>query len=291
MNPMKIIDTFPDFCAYWNAIGSASMPEQIEAWATDYMAKYPALLAMQLDDYASQQEDWRRIAGEKVFPFLTTRLQAMHEAHQNLIATCAATCNRATARLGFDTEIVCVIYVGIGCGAGWVTTYEGAPAILFGLENIAECHWSDLDSITGLTAHELGHVAQATWRAEAGKADGKGAWWQLYTEGFAQRCEHVILERETWHEAGNADDDWVAWCDAHKAHLAAEFLHTVAEGKDIRPFFGSWFAFEGHHQCGYFLGHEVIKEMQRQGMSMREIGTLDDPELHLREILRQFINA
>ena len=48
---------------------------------------------------------------------------------------------------------------------------------------------------------------------------------------------------------------------------------------------------KGHRQCGYFLGHEVIKEMQRQGMSMREIGTLDDPEWRLQETLQQFANA
>lgn len=30
------------------------------------------------------------------------------------------------------------IYVGDGCGAGWVMTYQDLPAILFGLENMAE---------------------------------------------------------------------------------------------------------------------------------------------------------
>jgi hypothetical protein len=289
MTLARMIDTFADYCAYWDAYRDAPPAMQIDAWASVYMAKYPALLTMQMNDYASQKEDWRQVAGERVFPFLSARLRAMQEAHQHLLASCASLCAQAAAKLEFDAPVICVIYVGIGCGAGWVTTYEDAPAILFGLENIAECHWSDANSIAGLTAHELGHVAQASWRAEAGKPDGKGAWWDIYTEGFAQRCEHLTLGRETWHEAGHADDDWLAWCHAHKAHLAAEFLRYVAEGRDIRPFFGSWFPFEGHYQCGYYLGHEAIKEMQCEGLSMREIGTLDHPEEPLQAILRQYV--
>jgi hypothetical protein len=255
------------------------------------MAKWPELLEKQINDYASQQVDWRQIASERIFPFINARLVAMREAKKNITATFITIYNQAFEKLGFEQDLVCVIYVGIGCGAGWVTTYENKPAILFGLENIAECHWSDIHSITGLIAHEIGHVIQATWRAQGGKPDEDGAWWQLFTEGFAQRCEHLILEEETWHEAGNSDDNWVSWCYDKKAYLAFEFLRYVAEGKDIRPFFGSWYDIDGHSQCGYFLGHEAIKDLQSKGMSIREIGTLDHPERHLREILQHYAKA
>ncbi|MFZ3069617.1 MAG: hypothetical protein WA110_00625 [Anaerolineaceae bacterium] len=255
------------------------------------MAEWLELLEMQIGDYASQPIAWEQIARDKIFPFLNDRLAAMQEAQQNIMATFGTICNQAFERLGFDSDVVCIIYVGIGCGAGWVTTYEGIPAVLFGLENIAECRWSAEHLITGLTAHELGHVVHATWRAQAHKPDGEGPWWQLFTEGFAQRCEHLILQKETWHEAGNADKNWISWCSDHKEHLASEFLRLVSEKKDVRPFFGSWYEIDGHSQCGYFLGHEVIKDLQLKGMSLSKIGTLDHPEGYLREALEYYAKA
>jgi len=57
------------------------------------------------------------------------------------------------------------------------------------VENIAECGWSDAGAIRGLVAHELGHIIHYHWRAPKKKLPGEGAWWQLYEEGFAQRCE------------------------------------------------------------------------------------------------------
>jgi len=47
--------------------------------------------------------------------------------------------------------------------------------------------------------------------------------WQLYCEGFAQRCEHIILGRDTWHiRGGNYGDDWLDWCQEQKSWLAAD---------------------------------------------------------------------
>lgn len=288
MPHIQIINTFPEFLKYWEKNKNRPIDIQIENWSAEYMAQWSELFEMQIGDYASQQIAWDEIARDKVFPLLNDRLPAMQEAQQNIMATFDAICNQAIERLNFDSNIICIIYVGIGCGAGWVTTYGGTPAILFGLENIAECHWSTEQLIIGLTAHELGHVAHFSWRAQAHKPDGEGPWWQLFTEGFAQRCEHIILQKETWHETGNADKNWVAWCSEHKKFLSSEFLRFIIEKKDVRPFFGSWYEIEGHSQCGYFLGHEVIKALQSRGMTLEEIGILDHPESELREILESF---
>jgi hypothetical protein len=56
--------------------------------------------------------------------------------------------------------------------------------------------------------------------------------------------------------------------DEDQAYLASEFLQFVAQGKDIRPFFCSWHNIDGYSQCGYFLGHEVIKELKLSGMGI-----------------------
>ncbi len=282
-----IIDTFPGFLTFWAKAKRKPMDVQIESWAAQYMSQWPELLNKQLQDYASQNVDWRQIAQEKVLPFLEDRLPSMRIAHQNLLESCAPVYCTSQKALGFESDVVFVIYVGIGCGAGWVTQFRNSPAILFGLENIAECGWTQPLSIRGLVAHEIGHLVHDHWRAQHGKATGSGPWWQLYSEGFAQRCEHVILGTDTWHQSvGLNDDDWLDWCQDHRGWLAAEFLRLVDAGESVRPFFGSWFDIAGRKQCGYFLGHEVVKELEA-GSSLKEIAVFDDVEERLRHILQE----
>jgi hypothetical protein len=240
------------------------------------MAQWPELLEKQLESYASEGVDWRRIARERVFPFLKDRLPAMKTAHENLLGACEGIYSTAQERLGFRFDVVFVIYVGIGCGAGWGTQFEGSPAVLFGLENIAECGWSELPSIKGLAAHEIGHLVHDQWRRRNGRAARSGPWWQLYREGFAQRCEHVILGKPSWHvKSGICSEDWLSWCQKHESWLAAEYLRRVDQGESVRAFFGSWFELQGRKQCGYFLGHELIKRLGAS-MSLKELALLDD---------------
>lgn len=291
MKQIRTINTYSEFLEFWKKTQNLPVTVQIEKWASEYMSAWPELLEKQISDYSSQQIAWQQIAKERVFPFLNFRLATMEEAHQNILATFDTICNQALKKLGFDPNIVCIIYVGIGCGAGWATTYTGKPAILFGLENIAECGWSDHLSIIGLTAHELGHIVHDSWRRQADKPDEDGPWWQLYTEGFAQRCEHLILEEESWHETGNTDRKWIIWCHEMQEFLASEFLSCIDEGRDFSSFFSSWHTIGGHSQTGYFLGHEAIKDLQSQGMSLREIAVLDHPERKLKEILESYVKT
>jgi uncharacterized protein YjaZ len=169
-----------------------------------------------------------------------------------------------------------------------MTSYPDSPAIWFGLENIAECEWSDRDSIAGLIAHEIGHVVHEQWRSQNGEPLGDSAWWQLYLEGFAQRCEEIIREGSAPHETINDEDrEWLEWCQAHRAELAAEFLRSVEAGEAVQKFFGSWYDIEGHSQCGYCLGHEIIKGMEKD-LSLKEIAVLPDIEERFIAELRKF---
>jgi hypothetical protein len=284
---LEIIDTFPAFLKYWEKAKNQSLDEQIKNWEDIYLAPWPELLVKQLDSYATDKLDWRKIAREKVFPYLTKRLPAIKEAHNNLLKYSASLYDRTQQAFNFDSDIIVVIYVGIGCGAGWATTYNDKPAILFGLENIAELDWSNVSDIQGLFAHEAGHLVHQHWRARNGKPSGSGPWWQLYEEGFAQRCEDRICSDYTWHQAGSeTGDDWLTWCREHKSWLAAEFLKTVDENKTVAPFFGSWFNIHGKIETGYFLGYEVIKELEKS-LRLQEIALLDDYEMAFRQILQQ----
>ncbi len=283
MAPFEIIDTFPDFEAYWAKAQNKSMDEQIELWAKEYMSGWPELFEKQVADYSEQDLAWKDIARERIFPNLRDRLPAMRKARKNLLELCPAICSKAEQALGFSTDAYLVIYVGIGCGAGWVTTFRDKYSILCGLENIAECGWSDSEAINGLVSHELGHVVHYNLRLQNSKKLGSDAWWQLYTEGFAQHCEDLINDSS---RQESQDSDWLEWFRQNEKRLAAEFIKAADQGKPVNAFFGSWFEIEGHSETGYFLGYEVIKALAEK-MGFREIALLDDFDKHSRKILEE----
>lgn len=286
MPTCEILDTIPAFLDVWREVSNDEVDKQIDAWLKLYKIQWPELLQKQLDDYASLQEDWRLTAAERIFPALPDRLSAMQTAHNNLLSICNAIFDKARQEIGFENDLVCVIYVGLGCGAGWATEYEGKPAILFGLENIAEEGWQDQDRLAGLMAHELGHLIHFEWRKQAEVPDEDAPWWQLYTEGFAQYCEGILQETPSWHMQSARTKHWHEWCQDNQGWLASEFLRRIDRGEDMRPFFGSWFDLRGQKQTGYFLGHELIKRLQEQ-MSLYEVAVLNDIESSLRPLLTE----
>jgi hypothetical protein len=288
MPTCEIIDTLPAFRVYWDKVQHQCLDDQIDAWASEYMSQWPELLKKQLEDYTTQGLDWQQIAKEKVFPYFRTRLSAMKEAHSNLLGICAPIYLKAQHVLDFENDVIFVIYVGIGCGAGWATTFRGSPAILFGLENIAECGWSNAEAIIGLVAHEIGHLVHHNLRRAHGKSIGSGPWWQLYEEGFAQYCESVILDTQSWHQA--SESDWLEWCQSHKGWLAQEFLHRVDTAEPISAFFGSWVDIKGKSETGYFLGHVLVKYLQ-EGLGLKGVALLDDIESYLRPTLERMADV
>lgn len=285
MGEFELVDTFPEFQRFWKKWRTSSTEEQIEAWAGEYMAHWPELLEKQVVCYSEEGENWRIIATEHVFPFLDGRLSDMELAHKNLLECGSTVYDEARKRLGFDFDIVQVIYSGIGCGAGWATSYQRRPAVLLGLENIAECGWIQLGTLRGLIAHEIGHLAHYQMREKAGMEIGSGPWWQLYEEGYAQRCEALVQGDQRWHMVGEPyGENWLQWCQQNRTGLALEFLRRVDQAESIRPFFGSWYEVMGHKQCGYFLGHEAITTLEKK-LPMEEIALLERPEERLRPIV------
>ncbi|MGB9593388.1 MAG: hypothetical protein ACPL7R_04540, partial [Anaerolineae bacterium] len=208
-----ILDTWDDFLRFWQAAKDLPLPAQVDLWRAEYMARYPELLRKQEEDYAAQGVDWRQVAAERVFPHLPERLPQMQAARDLLPQVCTSIYGRAQAALGLDFDVGFVIYVGIGCGAGWATQYEGQPACLLGLENIAEEGWHTRERLEGLVAHELGHLAHMAWRGEWDEfaANETDPLFLLYSEGFAVRCEEAILG-SVGHLA--RDGEWRAWCAA-----------------------------------------------------------------------------
>ncbi|MCK4504132.1 MAG: hypothetical protein KAW14_00830 [Candidatus Aegiribacteria sp.] len=286
-----ILDTYSEFLFCWEKYKNLSIKDQVEGWASEYMGMWPDLLEIQQKDYSDISEDWCSIAEERVFPFLHSRMNSMEEAHANLIEFIKPMHNLAMEKFKIDDfDILYVIYVGIGCGAGWVTKLRNSQAVLFGLEMIAECRWTDSDSLKGLIAHEIGHAIHGILRHDPELNQDKGPWWQLYTEGYAQRCEHIIMGRNSWHEgSGLYTSDWLEWCTANKSLLAEKFLKLAEEEADVRPFFGSWFDIQGYSQCGYYLGHEVILDLERK-CDIRKLAVLKDIKLTMQSVLESYIS-
>ena len=211
---------------------------------------------------------------KKIFPKLPQRFQLLRKARDNILSVCEPIYAKASKMLKLDFDIFFVIYVGVGCGAGWATTYNGQPAVLLGLENIAEEKWHTKNKLEGLISHEIGHLAHMKWRNEWKKFEKaeQDPLFQLYSEGFAQRCEHKILERETWHMA--QDKEWLVWCEQNKSWLAKEFLKRLEKQVSVNDFFGSWFNIQGRKQTGYFLGYAFIRELEKT-YGLREIALLN----------------
>jgi hypothetical protein len=268
--PCILIDAYGDFLSWWKGIREADWETQIEGWHDDYMAAYPELRQMQVDDYAQDGYDWREIATKHVWPQLAEGLPAMKEAHDNLLLVVPEICQRAVQVLEMDFRPRVVLYVGIGLGAGWATRYRGDPACLLGLEMIAQLHWQKQERLRGLVAHEFGHLLHMAWRDEweaFAQAEEEDPLFLLYSEGFAQRCEQHIMGQVSWHQdkAG-----WLAWCESNLEWLAGEYLHRLETGESVRDFFGSWFEVRGRRQTGYYLGHAWIEAMESTA-SLRQI--------------------
>jgi hypothetical protein len=273
-----LTDAFDDFMRYWHDASGGTAEQKLRLWGTSYMQEYPELLQKQARDYEEGGYDWREIARGKVFPRLGDYLPLMQEAGRNLLYICGPIYGQAVQTLGLDFPITFVIYVGIGCGAGWATQYQGAPACLLALEKIAELGWHSRERLQELVAHEIGHLAHMEWRngAEEFERQEKDPLFLLYSEGFAKRCEYLILREEVWSQA--EDENWLLWCGEHKRWLAKEYLYRADKCEAVNDFFGDWLNVWGHRQTGYYLGWAFILWLE-QGCGVREIATLSPKDV------------
>lgn len=268
MSEAYILDAFPAFEQWWGKAHREPLPVQIATWPVAYGEQWPDLVRIQIDSYREDGVDWRTVAGQRVFPALSQRVPVMLSARDHLRTMIEGVYRLAQERVGLDFDVIFLIHVGIGLGAGWATRFRGMPACLLGLENIAELGWTDDVALAALAAHEIGHLAHENWRQEA-LSCASGPLWTLYLEGLAMRVEHRIMGRETWHEqTGQAG--WLEWCQANQGNLARQFLTRMESSADTKDFFGSWYEIDGYAQSGYYLGHEVVRRLEEQH-TLREI--------------------
>ena len=284
---LEIVDTYEDFKDYWEKARDLPVGEKIKKWRSDYMGIYPELLDKQIEDYEDHSVSWQEVARNRIFPSLGDRVRTMDLARKSLVEVSRRTYRRAQTFFETQVESIAVIYVGIGCGAGWATQYRDKPALLFGLENIAECGWEDEKATEGLVAHESSHLLHDGIRTAAGQSTGSGPFWRLYREGLAKWGEFNILKRESWYEArGLNEKGWLEWCRENVGWLAREFLDAVERKESVARFFGSWYDLKGWKQTGYYLGFRAVELLvERREMTERQLVMMEDPSRAMKQSL------
>lgn len=273
---IEIIDTFKHFKACFEDNLNISVYEKIDLWENCYIRKYPELELKCKSDYESNGYSWRDIACNMVFNRTKDDFGKMLEAYIN-IKISIQNINIAVKQVfNIEPDLYIVLYCGLCNSAGWVDKYNGKRAILYGIDKIAELDWHNIERIKPLIAHELCHVIHFQIRGED-KLIGidmnnySNGIWRIYEEGFAQYYQHKLI--------GNIGDSrgtkWLESCIINKNKLKTlylEALHNKYEG--TKYFFGDWFKIINISDAGYFLGAELIKELN-EVYSIEQIAKLN----------------
>lgn len=181
------------------------------------------------------------------------------------------TLNRNLAKL-FDAEpdINIILYLGLCNGAGWATVLDGKDTVLLGIEKIIELDWCDEADMRGLILHEIGHL----WHKTNGKMrisdfpKRKMAVQQLYNEGVAMACEHILCgDNDFWHQDKNG---WLDWCRKNESEIKREYLRRLDANESVREFFGDFYSYNGYSDVGYYLGCRFVEHLMKS-YSLKEI--------------------
>jgi hypothetical protein len=252
-----------------------SAEAQLDAWRKHYYSEAPDLLRKCIESYESEGCDWRQIALEHVWLHLLDGIDKMQVARRSVRHVAESVYTRSKSGLGLDFPVLFVVYVGIGCGAGWATTFRDKPAVLVGLENVAELGWQEPPEMRKLLAHEIGHLFMSELR-QGRTMPSNDSLCELFEEGFAQHAEHLIFGEESW--GCSSQQGWLEWCAKNEGCLARRFLAERGDEEEIRKFFGSWFDIDGWRQTGYFLGCRLVAGLAH-GRTMAELAALSVSEI------------
>lgn len=215
-------------------------------------------------------------------PVLNNVIQDDNKRNKTIESFCNVTAHldeRIISVFKKTVNVDLILYLGLCNGAGWVTTLNNKPIVLFGIEKIMELDWCDKDSMFGLVVHELGHVYQNQYGVlhRRFKSDKDNFLWQLFTEGIAMVFEQGIVSNpEYFHQDKNG---WKKWCDEHVELIKESFksdLNSMTE--DNQRYFGDWVSFYGYGDTGYYLGALFVRYLLKSN-SFDEIIVYDIQEV------------
>lgn len=163
-------------------------------------------------------------------------------------------------KFGKTLDIDIILYLGLCNGAGWVTEIDGNTVILLGIEKILELKWNNIDDMTGLILHELGHAYQEKYGVlyRQYQVLSDQFLWQLFTEGIAMAFEQEILNDSDYYHQNK--DGWKDWCDQNIRSIAVDFESDYQKmTRENQRYFGDWARYENHPDVGYYLGTRFVR--------------------------------
>lgn len=260
---IEVIDTFRDFKVCFKGNLNISVEEKIDLWENRYINKYPELEAKCKGDYEDNGYSWRDIACNMVFNRTKYDFDKMLVAYTNIKNSLQDINKKVKQVFNVEPSLYIVLYCGLCNSAGWVDVYNGKRAILYGIDKIAELNWHTIEKIRPLIAHELCHVVHFEIRGEdeltgIDSNSYNNGIWRIYEEGFAQYYQQKL----TGDKVDSRGIEWFKDCALNKGKLKTlyfEALHNKQEG--IKDFFGDWYKIINISDAGYFLGAELIKEL------------------------------
>jgi hypothetical protein len=254
---MKIINTSAELLsAYHN--GGFSLPLW-EAYMDKYVPGAKELCLEDMDSVIKAGYSWEN----DFLPVLNAVIQdtgKRAEAIQSFKTITEQLEEKIRSRFGRVPEADIILYLGLCSGAGWVTPVNGRTTILLGIEKIMELNWCDVNAMTGLIVHEMGHVYQAQYGVLDRKPETTPDQfiWQLFTEGIAMVFEQEVTgDPEYFHQDTS---EWKSWCDRNAERIRQAFsddLKTMTP--DNQRYFGDWVSFEGRGDTGYYLGARFVR--------------------------------
>lgn len=263
---MRIIDTYTEIISLFS-----QREFSMSLWKT---------YANSISIYLSQQveNDAKLYNFEKqVIPVINNALnntEKLEETHQSFIYATQQLRDKFIEIFKYDLDVDIILYLGLCNGAGWATDINGKKTVLLGIEKIIELDWCDLNSISSLIYHELGHI----WHDSVGKLhlktdmQSEKSIWQLYREGVAMYFEQMLCnDFSFYHQNKNG---WLNWCIKNKENLFIEYIRRVENEESTQEFFGDWSNYQGYSDVGYYLGCEFIKSLLTN-YSLIEIANLN----------------
>lgn len=263
---MRIIDTYTEIISLFS-----QREFSMSLWRT---------YANSISIYLSQQveNDAKLYNFEKqVIPVINNALnntEKLEETHQSFIYATQQLRDKFIEIFKYDLDVDIILYLGLCNGAGWATDINGKKTVLLGIEKIIELDWCDLNSISSLIYHELGHI----WHDSVGKLhlktdmQSEKSIWQLYREGVAMYFEQMLCnDFSFYHQNKNG---WLNWCIKNKENLFIEYIRRVENEESTQEFFGDWSNYQGYSDVGNYLGCEFIKSLLTN-YSLIEIANLN----------------
>jgi hypothetical protein len=153
-------------------------------------------------------------------------------------------------------------------GSNAFVTRNNRREIYFAVEKLS----ADIEHLKVIAAHEIGHVAHFSFRANQDmnwtKVDWTHGLTTLYTEGAATYLSKKIipdLNESVYFTYDGEGDSWVNCYEVNQTEVKRRFLEDVSSDWDMakeKEWFrlsgGSYF---GHNRLGYLLGTDYIEHL------------------------------